>query len=44
MSPWFDRKGGGIQFHFSMQIKVFEGNMVEATVENLLKNKHIKEI
>ncbi|WHX24864.1 T7SS effector LXG polymorphic toxin [Virgibacillus halodenitrificans] len=44
ISPWFDREGGGIQFHSSMQIKDLEGNMVEATVENLLKNKYIKEI
>ncbi|SHJ41911.1 Protein of unknown function [Clostridium amylolyticum] len=45
IAPWFDQPGGGIQYFTSNQVLDFRsGNMVEATVENLLDIGYIIEL
>ncbi|MBC1493324.1 TNT domain-containing protein [Listeria booriae] len=43
--PWFNRVGGGIQY-FSGETKILnkKGQLIDATVENLLANNYIREI
>nr|WP_233231023.1 TNT domain-containing protein [Listeria weihenstephanensis] len=44
-APWFDRVGGGTQY-FSGENKILnkKGELIDATVENLLDNNYIREI
>ncbi|WP_260448937.1 glycohydrolase toxin TNT-related protein [Listeria booriae] len=44
-APWFDRVGGGIQY-FSGETKILnkKGQLIDATVENLLANNYIRQI
>ena len=42
IAPWFDQPGGGIQYFTDSVIKDMDGNMVEATVKNLLENGYIQ--
>lgn len=44
-APWFDRVGGGTQY-FSGESKILnkKGELIDATVENLLDNNYIREI
>ncbi|MED4130159.1 TNT domain-containing protein [Shouchella miscanthi] len=46
IAPWFDRPGGGTQY-LTENYKIYNiktGDLVEPTVENLIKNKYLKEI
>ncbi len=44
VAPWFGEKGNGIQLYTDIQVKDLKGNYIEATVENLLKNKYITKL
>lgn len=44
IAPWFNQLGGGIQYYTNIQIESLTGEMVDATLENLIINKYVKVI
>lgn len=44
IAPWFNQPGGGIQYYTNIQIESLTGEMVDATLENLIINKYVKVI
>jgi hypothetical protein len=44
IAPWFGEIGGGEQYFTDVKVLDFDGNYVEATIENLEKYEYIKKI
>ncbi len=42
IAPWFDQIGGGIQYYTNKKIEAITGEMVDATLENLIANKYVR--
>ena len=42
IAPWFDQIGGGTQYYTDIKVESLTGEMVDATLENLIANKYVR--
>ncbi|WP_312503368.1 TNT domain-containing protein [Lacrimispora sp.] len=41
IASWFNQSGGGTQYFTDLLIRDIDGNLIEATIKNLLENGYI---